>query len=203
MEQDKNYAMYCKPRHEYVDPSWLVIFEPFDLGIWICLSLSAIMFAILYKNIAYAFDLFFVLIAQQNQKKWNRCAGILFLLLSILNQEYQCEETTKVTAPLSRQEIQTLVELFGNGYKFVLPDMNAAVYGESLMGDRLSKLGITGSETVVINGTLLDLNDGIQWYWYLHMASFKWIIPVGKMIYLGKFKNRQFEIFSLLILIHI
>jgi len=33
MNQERNYAMYCRDGHEYHDLSWFIIFEPFDLFI--------------------------------------------------------------------------------------------------------------------------------------------------------------------------
>jgi hypothetical protein len=92
INQDRTYVFYCSKDITYSDPSWLLLLESFDVGTWVGICLTAVAFAIIYKNVSFGLDIVYILIGQTPlmQRQWHRIPLIILLFAMFILSNIYC-----------------------------------------------------------------------------------------------------------------
>jgi hypothetical protein len=92
MNQDRVFIFYCSQDISYSDPSWLLLLESFDVETWVGICLTAVAFAIIYKNVSFGLDIVYILIGQTPlmQRQWHRIPLIILLFAMFILSNIYC-----------------------------------------------------------------------------------------------------------------
>jgi len=137
--------------------------KSFDLYCWICMFAISRLFALVQRNIRFAFDVGFVLQQQPFQMKWARLHTCLMEIFLVCQYGYVAIITRDVLVPIPRLAIQDVDELIESRRWLVSSQgMVDTIIEANIANTKIGKgrKGLTGQNSFVVDETLLQKLGG-------------------------------------------
>lgn len=129
LDQKSLFFLYCLKNTKYEKIKWTFYFEPISPSFWVAIAICSMIYGILSKKLWNVFHILFFLINQPIVLKTpERRFFLPMAALMTITQWYLAIITMNVLVPLKPQVIQTNLDLFESGFKFLVPSVRTIDY---------------------------------------------------------------------------
>lgn len=121
IDQAENHFLYCIPEEmlKYSETRITFLFDPLQREVWATLLLFIVIVGVLHKNMDKSFQVVWVFLNQPlniRLKGWNPIlAVVVYFAVLVLNNMYNGELTSTITAPSKLIGIKSYTELIEKG----------------------------------------------------------------------------------------